>query len=688
MISGPRPSQAVRLNMWKFLKWMIALTFLAGAGWVTVKWYTNRSDISVDALSLIPPDAIYCITTDNPIDAWKQISGSGMWTHLQGNSYFASLTSSANKLDSLIRDNDLLFDLIGSRSLIVSAHMTGPSQYDFLFLVDLRQASGIKFLNDYISDLSTASLEIRKEKFNDEDLITFHNTGDNSNLYASFPGSYLIASYSKDILLSSLDAYRTDSVGLKNTFLSKLNDVTEDGLMKLYINYEMLPEFTGCYTSNVGEYTRSLSQALHATALNVTLNDDLLKATGHTYINDSLESYIRTLAVSGAGPAEFAEIAPQRTAFALALGFNSFKEFFGNFEKIIQEDVANYKAYRQNVRQVEDYLDIDLGKNFIDWIGDEVVFLQLQSSGQGEDNETALVLKAQNVEQARQDLAYIEKMVRRKTPVKFKTIDHRGYPLNYLSMKGLFRVLLGKFFARFDKPYYTVVNNFVIFSNHPQTLESIIDDYLDKNTLIRSDPYRAFRREFDDESSVFVYMNTPVLFHSLKKLADHATQVSMADNEEYITSFQQIAFQLVPEATGFHTILAEQYAAPAHVEAAGETIEVSADLPDVQVPLENAEPTESADPMALPYIYVQDLNKTSYKTLFPDSSGVHFEVDLKNGFKDGAFTEYYQAGGVKMKGHFQNDKRDGSWRLYDEDGNLILRRTYVNGEIRKEHSGN
>ena len=678
--------------MWKLVKWIIALAFVAGAGWVTVKWYTNRSTISIDALSLIPPDAIYCITTDNPIDAWKQISGSGMWTHLQGNSYFASLTSSANKLDSLIRDNDLLFDLIGSRSLIVSAHMTGTARYDFLFLVDLRQASGIKFLNDYISNLSTAKLDIKKEKFNDQDLITFHDPEDNSNLYASFPGSYLIASYSRDVLISSLGAYQTDSLQLKNTFLSKLSEVAGDGLMKLYINYQMLPEFAGCYTSSVSEYTRSLSRALHATALNVTLHDDLLKATGHTYINDSVESYIRTLAVSGAGPAEFSEIAPQRTAFALALGFNSFKEFFSNFEKIIQEDVADYKTYRQNIRQVEEYLDINLQENFIDWIGDEVVLLQLQSSGIGEDNETALVFKAQNVEQARKDLAYIEKMVRRKTPVKFKTIDHRGYAVNYLSMKGLFRVLLGKFFARFDKPYYTIVNNFVIFSNHPQTLESMIDDYLDKNTLIRSEKYRAFRKEFEDESSVFVYMNTPVLFHSLKKLADKATQVSMENNEEYITSFQQIGFQLAPEATGFQTMLAEQYAAPAPGEDVAGAAPLATDSSDEQTLLESAEPTESdagdSDPMDLPYIYVQDLNKTSFKSLFPDNSGVHFEVDLKNGFKDGAFTEYYPSGAVKMKGHFQNDKRDGSWRLYDEEGNLILRRTYSNGEIRKEHANN
>src|SRR5262245_33992780 len=109
--------------MWKVIKWFVAVSVLGVVGWIVFKWYSSGSSISVDALSLVPADAIYCFTTDDPINTWKEISRSGTWTHLQRNTYFASLTASANSLDSLIRDNDLLFDLIGSRSLIVSAHM-------------------------------------------------------------------------------------------------------------------------------------------------------------------------------------------------------------------------------------------------------------------------------------------------------------------------------------------------------------------------------------------------------------------------------------------------------------------------------------------------------------------------------------------------------------------------------------
>ncbi len=37
-----------------------------------------------------------------------------------------------------------------------------------------------------------------------------------------------------------------------------------------------------------------------------------------------------------------------------------------------------------------------------------------------------------------------------------------------------------------------------------------------------------------------------------------------------------------------------------------------------------------------------------------------------------------------MKGHFKKDKREGAWRLFDESGKFILKRTYQNGEVKRE----
>jgi Protein of unknown function (DUF3352) len=680
----------------KAFKWIILLAILGGGGWLAWKFYSSKG-IAGEALQLIPDDAIFAIITDDPIGSWKSIAGNKAWSHMVTNEYFASLTSSANSVDSLIRDNEILFDLIGSRSLIVSAHMTGTKDYDFLFLVDLQGASGIKFLNEYITTFNTGGFTVKKDKYFDNDVLILHDPTDNTNLYVSIPGTFLVMSYTKKVLTNALDAQLSGATLTKDQLVPVGDGANSIG--KLFLNYRKLPEFMHAYSDGTNEYAYKLSESLVSTNLDLRIDNDLVTAKGYTYVNDSVESYVRTLATSGKGSTEFFEIAPQRTAFAMGMGFDSFSEFFAKFQDNIKGDVKEYQEYRDNMATVENFLKIDLQKQVIDWIGEEVAFLELQSAGKGLDTEVAVILKANNIEKAKKDLEYIERMVRKRTPVKFKAIDHRGYSINYLGMKGMFKILLGKFFARYDKPYYTVLNNFVIFSNHPQTLESMIDDYLDHKTLDRSDDFKSFRRQFEDKSSVFIYVNTPVMFNTMKQVVDTETRSSMDRNKPYITCFRHIGFQLVPDNGKFTTLMAEQFRvmdAPMITKRPGEP-ETNAYVndtltdgsPDIDEEIDDDNSgDEASDPMELPYIYVKNLNAKSYSELYGDSTTVHFKVELKNGFKDGSFTEYYENGKEKMTGKFRRDKRDGQWRLYNEDGDLVMRRVYDNGEVKKEKEVN
>jgi len=677
--------------MKRLFKWIILLAIIGGIGWVGWKWYSAKG-ISGDAFSLIPPDAIYCIATNDPVKMWKDVSESNTWQHLQKNSYFASLTSTTENLTGLVKGNDLLVKLMGSTDLIASAHMTGLKKYDFLFLIDLQNASGIKFLNEYLTSFDASGYLISKEKYKEEDIIILFNTADKSSLYLSMPGSYLMASYTKNLLTKALNLQGTEHKSSKELFFAVDDEPEKTDKLKLYLNYSMLPQFMACYSDGKNEYVNKLAQSLRTSSLDFTVEEDMIWAKGQTFINDSIESYVKTLASSGTGASEFLEVAPQRTAFFLGMGFSSFGEFFKNFENNLQHDVKEYASYKANIKQVESYLNINLQENVISWIGDEVAVLEMQSAGKGLDNETAVLLKADNIEKALSNMSRIEKMVRRKTPIKFKTVDYKGYSIRYLGVKNLFKVVLGKFFARYDKPYYTVISNFVVFSTHPQVLESMIDDYLEKRTLARSEDFRSFRNEFENESAAFIYINTPVLFNSMKMLADVPTRASMESNKDFIVCFRQAGFQLVPNKEGFKTLFAEKFVEPVSKQLAVKpslTLQGSIELDSAAMESENEIVEEiktspsDADPMELPYIYVKNVNAKFYEEPFADST-THFKVSLKGGFKDGSFKEYHPNGKVKMMGQFKRDKRDGTWRLYDETGKELMRRNYAEGKVTKE----
>jgi hypothetical protein len=646
--------------MKKFLLWSFLLLLLGVIGWFGYKWYVSRG-AEINTFSLIPEDAIYVLETDRPIEAWKQISGTKTWQYLQGNAWFASLTSSANSLDSLIKSNDDILSKIGKRTVLFSTHLTSPTEYDFLIVADLGDASGIKFMESYLSSVEIKGLTFSSDKIAETDVVKMYSKSDKSTMYLCLIERYLIASYNRPLFEKSIKAKDGKNLSTHPKMELASKNVGTSGFARVYLNYAMLNSYLSLYAGK-NENIQYLSDNLLFGSMYMDESNDLLELNGHVWLKDSAVSYFSALLKSGKGPTDCADIAPERTGFYLGLGFTSFSDFYAGMQENLKKDVSDYDAYMDNIRKTEKFLNISVQEDFVSWVDDELALLELRSAGKGLDNEVALILKAANIEKAKDRLEHIEKMIKRRTPVKFKAVDYQGYRISYLSVKGLFKAVLGKFFARYDKPYYTVLNNYVIFSNHPQTLESIIDDYLAKKTLSKSESYKTFRSNLSDEGTVFVYLNTPSVFQSMKNIATAETRASMDSNQQYITSFRHVAFQLKANGDHFESKLCEQFELPLFDSSMVSTPEVVvSDSMDVY--------------FELPYIYVKNPNEKEYKELYPDSV-LHFEVELKYGFKDGSFSEYHPNGEVKLKGKFKKDKRTGTWKAYDADGELIGKREY------------
>ena len=84
------------------------------------------------------------------------------------------------------------------------------------------------------------------------------------------------------------------------------------------------------------------------------------------------------------------------------------------------------------MKLIEQFLKIDVKENFVDWIADEIALLQIQSDISKGKNDLALVLKANDADDAKSNLDFVLKQIKKKTPVKFKAVDYKGYKIiNY-----------------------------------------------------------------------------------------------------------------------------------------------------------------------------------------------------------------------------------------------------------------
>ncbi len=637
---------------------------------------------NLQSIYLVPKDAIYIIETKEPIDNWNEISKSDIWKHLQKNTYFNELTQNLNTLDGVFHQKKKIVDFIGNRSMLISAHMIKKKDYDFFYVVDLQKFSKLNLLKNHLNSFANKNFTISKRNYHKKIINEIYDKTSRKTLYISFIENQLIASYTHTLVEASIDQLKEPVIGRDLNFIEINKKVGYDDLFRLYIQYDYLDDYARYFSDKPNEIIELLSQSLVFSGFNFDLkSDNIIYANGFTNTNQNTANYLKALQKSGKGKRTIDKIAPIRTAIYMSFAFDSFTEFYGNFENIQKENKEQFKTYQDNLDKVENLLKINIKDNFMSWMADELALLHMQSSTKGTTkNETAFVIKVNSVKNAQTNLNFILKQIKKRTPIKFKKINYKNHEINFLAIKGFFKVFLGNLFKEFDKPYFTIIEDYVVFSNHPNTLKNIISDYAEKKTLSESADYKLFIKNFENKSSIFTYINTPTLFNSLKNYTDKNTTKKLKENKDYIICFPQIGFQLTPYANLFESKLMINFQDPKILKTKDQFKEVKLIGPVINANTEtertqNILSQNKEEIFNINEIKLNDLNKKKYIQKYINGK-THIALSFKNGIKHGKYREYYPNGKVKILGKYKKDQQVGTWKYYDSKGSLIFKKRF------------
>lgn len=626
---------------------------------------------NLQSIYLIPNDAVFVIESEKPVESWKKISESKAWGHLQKNGYFAELTENIQKVDTIFNDRRKLFEFFDGRSLFISIHMVSKKDYGIFYVLDLKRIAKLRLLKTYLNTLLNEGYVLSKRSYHNQEVLEIYDRKSKETMYLAFIKNQLIASYTHTLVEASIDQYQEPGLGRDLNFLEINQKVGYENLFRLYLQYDFLDDYYRRFSNKPSTWIKNASENFLYSGFSFDLDkNSTISASGYTNISFENENYLEALQKSGTSKRTIPQIAPKRTALYLSYGFDSFGEFYENFEAVQKANNSEqFKGYEAGIEKVEKFLKIDIKENFVSWIDDEIALLQIQSEISKGKNDLALVLKTNEIEEAKTNLDFILKQIRKKTPVKFKAVTYKEHEINFLSIKGFFKILLGQRFKEFDKPYFTTIDDFVVFSNNPNTLKSIIDGYLSNETLAASNDFTNFSKKFQSESSLFAYSNIPVLYDTMYALADTSTKTQLRKNKDFIICFPQVGFQLTPEDNLFESTLIVNYQDIENVKAKAQF----EDKPS-KAQISNSKKITDAI-FDLPPIYPSDLNAKSFSKNY-SSGKPRFEVELKDGLKHGRYESFYANGDKKMTGRFRKDEQVGMWRYFNVDGELIHKKRF------------
>ena len=628
---------------------------------------------NLQSIYLIPKDAVFVIESEQPVKSWGKISQSEAWHHLQKNDYFAELTENIQKVDTVFNNNHKLFEFFDGRSLFISIHMISPKDYGIFYVLDLKRIAKLQLLNSYLNTLLNNNYTLSKRQYHGHEILEVHDRKSKETMHLAFVKNQLVASYTHTLVEASIDQYQEPVLGRNLNFLEINQKVGHEDLFRMYVQYNYFDDYIKRFSDKPSDWVKRVSENFLFSGFYFNLDrDGTLTANGFTNINLANEHYLKALQKSGTAERTIPNIAPKRTALYISYGFDSFAEFYKNFETVQQNDPKQFEAYQSGIEKVEKFLKIDVKENFVDWIGDEIGLLQIQSNISKGKNDMALVLKANAIENAKTNLDFVLKQIKKKTPVKFKAVSYKEHEINFLSIKGFFKMLLGARFDEFDKPYFTVIDEYVVFSNNPNTLKSIIDAVVAKQTLSASEDFKEFNKSFERKSTVFIYSNVPVLYNNMYALADATTKQKLQKNKDFIICFPQVGLQLTPEDNLFESRLVLNYQDVETVRKNTQFEDRGVLKPNTQ----NPTPDEITDAIFdLASIYPSDLNAGSFRKLYANGT-TKFEVELKDGLKHGRYTEYYPDGTERITGRFRKDVQVGTWRYYTTEGKMVWKKRF------------
>lgn len=645
--------------------------------------------------SIIPSDAIFMFETNNATKGWEKIRNTQLWTSLTENQNFEEFNNLLLKADSSIHNNKALDLIFSNRKMVISAHMISGIDYDFIIAIDVEYVSKI---TPVFKGLQMFGYSVNERKYKTEKIIEIKDNTEGTTYYVTIIDNLLIGSLS-NLLIEDLILQQNESHWNNQDFISATNGLNEQKVIKFYFNYSRLPKFIRNFYPDENDVIHFISNSLAYSAFQADIIDNLIQMEGASTYNENA-SFIKTFSSIAPGKYQSLEILPTNTAFCLSLTFNNFGEAYESFETYYSKNnPEEFKSYNKQIRNIERELDINIQEGILSWIGEEITVAKTNPKYGNRDEDLLLLIHSKDVDDAKIKLNQLAEQIEKTAPIKIKSQSYKNYDINYLNIKGLFKMLFGNLFESIEKPYYTIIEDYVVFSNSDKTIIDLINHYIKGNTLSHKPYFMEFKDNFNVKSNLSLFIQTPHIFRHIYQNSNKEFKDKLLENKDLYLSFNLIGLQLISDGQLIKTKFYANYdkntlfnleleeleisSADELFNSEYETLEFVVQIPEEELQKQGNLKVRYENDIVKHEGKLKDGLPTGLWRTYFDNGNIKSAVNYEKGEVDGDCVFFYNITEqpVKAEVKFENDELIGAYKEYYKNGNQKAYLNYKNGKL-------
>jgi len=325
------------------------------------------------------------------------------------------------------------------------------------------------------------------------------------------------------------DAIRASVSEEKLTFNPSFNTVystiSKSAEIHLFYNYNSVFEYTNLFTNKLINTSDFSGWA----ATDLSIKNQLIVANGFSAINNSVTNFTDVLASQSSEKISIIDIIPENTSFLFTIGFDNAKRLFDKKNKILQQQL-NFRNWNKHRKLIQDSNNVNYNEFINELHGEAGIF---NTSATQSDQQQYTFFKSKN------SITASSLMQGLITESK----SYTEYTINTLADANITAKLFGDLFNN-NAPYFTIIDDYFIFSISVASLEYLIDNYTSRNTLANSQQFSNYDNYFSSKSNLFFYINPGEIATTLKNKLQNSYKKKFNFNADSIAKFTAFSLQM------------------------------------------------------------------------------------------------------------------------------------------------
>jgi hypothetical protein len=508
----------------------ITLILIAATAYITVKYFKNLNTSGTHAgniIRTIPDNAALVFEFTNEKSFYDIYAGNTLLNSLVGDDKIKELDT----LRKVLFGNPALQLFFTGRNVFLSVHPSAANEVELLLT-----ASAAKDIDltefDQLGKQKNTGMVITPLKIGEKSGYNIYFNSLKKRFYLlNISGNIFSGSFSKDLI--TLHASYVPNKD-KQAFMLLPDQQNSNALANLYINYEHLgPLFNQLFKNGNTDIFKPFRILPALAALNLNFKNNAVMFSGYTNIQYNRPgTYLNVFANQQPVSSQIKDLFPSTTAYALNFAVSNPVGFEADLSGFQQK--AGLQAEKdQLLRQVKASTGINILPEFTKLLSNEFAVVTTRYQ------EKIAVISVKNGTALRPFMVNISSMI----------TDDVGQ-FNYAKLPYF---LLGDAFSAFKRPYFKIIDNYLILANSTKEIDSYSDTYLNRKFLNKIAEYNDLDNLEAERSNISFFIHFKNAQQILRDGLKDDFYFAYKNNSLSWKNFYGASFQFAASDKNFYT---------------------------------------------------------------------------------------------------------------------------------------